>query len=130
MDAYDPKPVIRREKRTVVDDKMYLVSSKKVQIVDSKKDSVIIKRGMAFKELDKLRPARKVHFNYDLDPETLKSVPDFGFNDELNANYWEDKTTVWGLLYDQVKKEPKFERIRNLVFKLSMEKYYSVAKKI
>ena len=73
---------------------------------------------------------RRVHFNYDLDPETLRSVPDFGFNDELNSMYWEDQTTVWGLLYDQVQKEPKFERIRNLIYQLSIEKYFNVAQKI
>lgn len=37
---------------------------------------------------------------------------------------------MWRLLYDQVKKYPRFERIRTLIYNLSMDKYYKVAKKI
>lgn len=70
----------------------------------------------------------KVKFNDDLNPELLDYHPDFGFNDELNVSLSSHFYTVWQLLYDQVKKRPKFQRVRNLLIRRTLEKYKQITK--
>ena len=74
--------------------------------------------------------AKQVKFNKDLDPAILDYYPDFGFVDKLNGENLDKGYNMWRLLYDQVREYPKFERIRNLVYRLSMEKYKRVAKQV
>lgn len=46
-------------------------------------------------------PAKKqVRFNYDLDPSILDYNPDFGFNDELHADFSGKQQSMWAILYD------------------------------
>ena len=74
--------------------------------------------------------AKQVKFNGDLDPSVLDYFPDFGFPDKLNSDYIDRDYDMWRLLYDQVREYPKFERIRNLIYGLSMEKYDRVAQQL
>lgn len=74
--------------------------------------------------------AKQIKFNNDLNPSILDYYPDFGFVDNLNSEYLDRDYDMWRLLYDQVKEYPKFERIRNLIYSLSMEKYNRVAQQL
>lgn len=57
---------------------------------------------------------QKMH--QDLDPEKRKfNCPDFGFNDELNFTKTNDQSTIWNMLYDYIKIDPKYERLRNII---------------
>ena len=63
-------------------------------------------------------------FATDIDPSKLRfTIPDFGFSDTLNYGKEGSATkNIWQLLYDQIKKLPKYQRLHNLILELVEKK--------
>ena len=69
---------------------------------------------------------KKPTFFTELDPGTMEySIPDFGFADSLNLR----TNDVWQLMYDHIKKVPKYERLKNIIMHLAKEKENALKKK-
>ena len=71
---------------------------------------------------------KKVRFNDDLNPVILDYNPDFGFNDELHSQLTGRSYSMWRILYDQVQRRPKYQRIRNLLISRTLQKYEEISK--
>ena len=47
-------------------------------------------------------------------------VPDFGFGDDINTST--NHMGIWDILYDNVRKFPKYERLKNIIAEKEKEK--------
>ena len=65
----------------------------------------------------------------ELDPSVREfQFPDFGFRDDLNNDG--NMGNIWALLFDHISCHPKFERLRNYIYKEKAEKMELIKKQL
>lgn len=114
----------RRKKRTVFQNEVVDVESNLVETTSLKLKSKQPSAASSPRVFEK----KKVQFNSDLNPAILDYNPDFGFSDALHNDITGKNHTLWRILYDQVQRRPKYQRIRNLLISRTLQKVQHISK--
>lgn len=83
-----------------------------------KKQRTLEAGGSNWKEMATTQKYVQTDSDYNIHNKEYR-YPDFGFNDELN-HYSGETYNIWSLLFDHIKFNPKFERLKNIIEQLTI----------